>query len=125
MNQTALPNPGGHPSPMNIERALARLGGDRSLLKDLANFYLEDKDELLDGLSAALAAEDSKLAARRAHSLSGLSANFGADVCASTAKTIEEACERNELETARRLQSQLQAEVDRLVEALKREVLAK
>lgn len=125
MNQTALPNPGSNQSPMNIERALVRMGGDRSLLQDLANFYLEDKDELLDGLQAALTAEDSKLAARRAHSLSGLSANFAADVCASTAKTIEEACLRNELETARRLVGQLQVEVARLVDALKREVLAK
>lgn len=125
MDQIPSTPPASAPSPMNIQRALARLGCDRSLLQDLATFYLEDKDELLNGLSGALTSEDAKSAARYAHSLSGLSANFGADACASVAKSIEEACLRNDFDTGRQLLGRLQSEVARLVDALNREVLAK
>ena len=110
---------------MNIDRALVRMGGNRSILHDLANFFLEDNDELLASLNGALAAEDAKLSARNAHSLCGLSANFGADSCASVAKSIEDACVRNDFVQARRLLVGLQNEVARLVDALKREVLNK
>lgn len=123
MNQIQPVPPDNSQSPMNIVRSLARLGGDRSLLHDLATFYLEDKDELLNGLSAGLANEDAKTAARCAHSLSGLSANFAADTCAAVAKSIEEACLRNDFEAGRQLLSGLHAEVARLVDALTREIL--
>lgn len=108
---------------LNIERSLVRLGGDRSLLRDLAKFFVEDSDELLTNLQDALNARDAKLASRTAHSLGGQSANFSADNCTFIAKAIENATQSGDFETSAAMLISLQREVSRLTDALRRDVL--
>jgi HPt (histidine-containing phosphotransfer) domain-containing protein len=125
MDKTSSNSPQSDPQRpvMDVERSLARMGGDRSLLQDLARFYLEDSGELLARLQGALESKDAKLAARSAHSLSGLSANFSADTCSAIAKSIEEASQKNDFETSASMLPGLQLEVSRLITALQREIL--
>ncbi len=106
---------------MDLERSLARMGGDRSLLRDTAKFFLVDANELLAKLSTALKSKDAKVAARSAHSLAGLSANFGAEACSSIAEAIEDASEKQDLVTAGALMDSLQQEISRLIAALQLE----
>ena len=61
---------------INCEVALSRMGGDLSLLLDLAQFYLVDAPSLLGEADVALANRDALTLQRAAHSLKGLSANF-------------------------------------------------
>lgn len=109
---------------MNLQRSLDRMGGDRTLLHDLATFFLEDSGQLLTDLKAALEANDAKHAARSAHSLSGLAANFSADNCFAIGKAVEEACLKKDFESARLLLGGLQQEVTQLVSALRQQVLS-
>ena len=63
---------------INIDTALERLLNDRDLLKELADCYLEDYKPLLADLEKAMTGDDYKTAARSAHTLKGLAANFDA-----------------------------------------------
>ncbi len=107
----------------DIERSLRRLGGDKSLLRDLARFFVEDAESLLTSLQGALESKDTKAASRAAHSLSGQSANFSADICSSLAKAIELASQSGDFESSTGMLEELLREVNRLTEALRRQVL--
>lgn len=108
---------------INVAGALSRLGGDQGLLRDMATFFLEDTGKLLTDLEVALQKGETESATRQAHSLKGLSANFNADTCVATAFAMEEACRTGNLEAAKILLPNLKFEVDRLCEALQREIL--
>lgn len=62
----------------NLRTALARLGGDERLFRDLAGIFFEDYPGLLDQLRASCTAEDADQVARRAHRLKGLIGHFDA-----------------------------------------------
>lgn len=111
------------PPVMNVSKSLERMGGDRGILHDLASFFLEDSVELMSTLKSSLDAKDSKQAARSAHSLSGLAANFTANTCMALGKTIEDLCLKNDFNGARILMPQFESEIDRLVAAIKSEIL--
>jgi HPt (histidine-containing phosphotransfer) domain-containing protein len=77
------------PSPILIDEAeeapifdyrgtLHRLGGSRELFFDLAHFFVEDSDKLLERLHSALERRDHHGIESAIHSLKGLIANFGA-----------------------------------------------
>ena len=108
---------------LNVEGALSRLGGDQELLRDMAGFYLEDTGQLLDDLEDGLQKLEGVRAARRAHSLKGLSANFNAEPCAAVAFAVEVACTKGDLATATKLLPNLRSEVARLIVVLRREIL--
>lgn len=61
---------------INCDVALVRMGGDLTLLLDLARFYVVDAPSLLSEADAALTNRDALTLQRAAHSLKGLSANF-------------------------------------------------
>jgi len=51
MDTPPTPPTGNPPRPViDIERSLRRLGGDRSLLRELAVFFLEDSESLMKSL---------------------------------------------------------------------------
>jgi PAS domain S-box-containing protein len=58
--------------------ALLRLDGDEDLLRELGALFLQDGPQLWHEVTDALAAQDSKRAARALHSLRGVLVNFGA-----------------------------------------------
>ena len=57
---------------------MERLNGDKELLTALVGFFFEDFPLLLDEIRAAFGSRDWPALQRAAHSLKGLSANFGA-----------------------------------------------
>lgn len=69
--------------------ALARVGGDSELLKEIAQLFLEDYPKSLDELRAAFAAGDAKRIERTAHGLKGSVSNFGARTAVEAAYRLE------------------------------------
>ena len=70
--------------------ALARVGGDVELLKEIAVLFLEDYPRSLDEIHQALAACDAKTVERSAHGLKGAVANFGARAAVDAAFQVEQ-----------------------------------
>ena len=104
---------------INRELALKRMGGDQELLDGLIDCFIEDVPEILARLDNAIAAGNSSEAARSAHSLKGLAANFEAIACRDTASVIEQLSRRGELSDAARRVKQLKSELAALIAALK------
>jgi HPt (histidine-containing phosphotransfer) domain-containing protein len=69
--------------------AMARVGGDEELLRELAALFLEEYPHSLSMLHAALERGDAKGVERSAHGLKGSVANFGAQFAVDAALRIE------------------------------------
>ena len=70
--------------------ALARVGGDEELLKEIAVLFLEEYPRVLSALHQAVAAGDSKGVESTAHGLKGSVANFGARAAVDAALQLEQ-----------------------------------
>lgn len=103
---------------MNRESALVRLGGDTGLLRQLAEYLLEDAPKLMQDLEAALAAGEAKLVHQTAHTLKGLAANFEATAAVAAAREMEITARGGNLQGCQTLLGSLRAEIARLIDAL-------
>lgn len=108
---------------VNLGIALARLGNDQQLLRDMAGFYIEDVPQLMGELRSALESSDQELATRSAHSLKGLSSNFEAPFAVGAALAVENAARGGDLQKAAAGVEELDQELGRVIQALKAEVL--
>jgi HPt (histidine-containing phosphotransfer) domain-containing protein len=70
--------------------ALARVGGDVELLKEIATLFLDEYPRVLTDLHEALEAGDSKKVERAAHGLKGSVSNFGARAVEDAAFELEQ-----------------------------------
>ena|SRR5579872_1754519 len=70
--------------------ALARVGGDLDLLKEIAALFLDEYPRELDDIHKALAAADAHKLERSAHGLKGAVANFGAAAAVDAAFQLEQ-----------------------------------
>ncbi|HWA99485.1 MAG TPA: Hpt domain-containing protein [Pirellulales bacterium] len=104
---------------MDIEAALWRLGGDRSLLGDVIQFYMEDAPGLLDQVRRGVESRSAQEIERAAHSLKGLSASFSADRAVNAARRLETIGRTNDLATAPDACKTLEIEVTALMNALR------
>ncbi len=97
--------------------ALARLGGRRDFLANLARAYCRGLPALLEELRAAAAAENRPAeVARLAHLLAGQGSNFDAPALAAAARSVEDRAEANVLSP--QLVSQLETHCQRLADEL-------
>jgi HPt (histidine-containing phosphotransfer) domain-containing protein len=103
---------------MNRETALARLCGDVSLLRDLAELFLADAPALLKEAESALARHDSATLERAAHSLKGLAANFDGVFVMAAARELEELARHKNLSEAGAVRDRLVHELGRLTSIL-------
>jgi two-component system sensor histidine kinase/response regulator len=74
----------------NKIEALDRIGGDKELLRDLCQIFLEESPKLMQKLQQAVAAGDSDGVMRAAHSLKGESSYLGAGGTSQAARQLEE-----------------------------------
>jgi HPt (histidine-containing phosphotransfer) domain-containing protein len=103
---------------LDLESALARLGGDRDLFAEMAGILLEDLPKLQDELHAAVAERDATAVRSKAHALKGLVAGCGGVRAASLAQSLEDAGHSSDLRQTDSLLSMLESELDRLTQAL-------
>lgn len=98
---------------------LQRLGGDESLLRDMARFFVEDSAVLLNRLQRALETGDAAEATLAAHSLKGLAGNLGARDCEHAASVLEATARAGKLRRSVDMLSSLRHEIERLINSLR------
>jgi two-component system sensor histidine kinase/response regulator len=81
----------GRPGPVDVDAALARIGGDREMYRRLAAGFVQREADAAARIAGALEGGDRALAGRVAHTLRGLAATMGADGLAGDAERIEKA----------------------------------
>jgi two-component system, sensor histidine kinase and response regulator len=82
------------------QSALARMGGDEGLLRDMAEFFFADVGRLFDTMREGLSAKKPTDVERAAHTLKGLASNFGATRAIRSAWTVESLAHTGDLESA-------------------------
>lgn len=105
---------GSQASPIDIERALENLAGDRELLMEVLNTFIQTIPKILDDLDNAISVEDASGLAAAAHNLKGAAANVCAEPIRRTARRLEELGRWNELGDVDCLLDDLREHVDRL-----------
>jgi HPt (histidine-containing phosphotransfer) domain-containing protein len=108
----------------DLARSLERLGGDLSLLRDMAGFFIEDAPMLVGQLREALDRGDPRAAAFAAHSLKGLAATFDATALQDVARRIEDQAERAEASQWGAEVASLEEQTGQLILLLKQRLLA-
>ncbi len=101
----------------DLEQLEQLAGNDKSFQKELLTMFVEDIDNSLGQLAAAIAGEEPEGVRELAHYIKGASANVGAVGMAKTAAQIEKRAKAGSLQGASNSLRQLQAlhkEVKRL-----------
>ena len=75
---------------LDEREALARVGGDMDLLREIADLFQQECPQALENLRAAIERGDGPAAGREAHGLKGSASNFGAVPVVKAAIRIEQ-----------------------------------
>jgi CheY-like chemotaxis protein len=100
------------------EQTLDRVAGDRALLKEIVELFLESAPESIDELRRAIAKGDAAALERAAHSLKGAVGNFGARATQAAALRLETMGRTKDLTHAEEAFALLAEELARLQPAL-------
>lgn len=87
-------------STLDREAVLDRVGGDESLLREIAEIFLSEYPGLIDGIRDAITRKDAHTLEHCAHTLKGSVSNFGADAATNAAYQLEMLARRKNLEEA-------------------------
>jgi HPt (histidine-containing phosphotransfer) domain-containing protein len=104
---------------IDMEAALARVGGDQDLLRELAELFIEECPGMLGNVDQAFRGGDTRALEFAAHTLKGAIGNFGAGEAYHAAHAIEAAARQGKLDEAGRLIEPL----ERALESMKLELL--
>ena len=104
--------------PAALVDMLAMVGDDAEFVGEIVDTYLADAPVLLDGMDAALAAEDLGALGRHAHTLKGNSRNVGATALAEMARRLEEQARAGDATDAGPRIADARAEFGRVADAL-------
>ena len=104
---------------LDRQLALARIGGDKELLGELAQAFLEEYPVLLSSVREGLAEGEAKEAANAAHQLKGLLGQFGAEPARLVAARLEQTCKAGNLVEAESEFAALQTSMQQLYPLLR------
>src|ERR1700751_159363 len=82
---------------VNLAMALSRLGGDRDLLEEVAQLFIETAPDLLEQVRKAVDARSSVAVYRAAHTIKGSLGNFCAEPAFQAACCLEQIGHSGEL----------------------------
>lgn len=99
---------------IDLSRALESVDGDRNLLGELVEMFVEDISHQLKELEREIASEDMAKLEMSAHSLKGAVGNFGADAAYELAYELEEIGRQGQTEGAREVFNRLRSELERV-----------
>jgi two-component system sensor histidine kinase/response regulator len=97
---------------------LALMEGDRDLLRELIDVFVEDAPQRIQCVRRALADRDADALNRAAHALKGSASNFGAADVVSRAQRLETLAHENDLDAAASQFASLVAEMNLLIDDL-------
>lgn len=116
-----------HPRPsgkmLDVPQALANMGGDEELYREIAVLFVRDLPAQMERLRRAFELGDAKQLGVTAHSLKGSSSNIGATAVQRLAARLEELARERDWAAAAALHVDLRSCVEDLTAALE-EVLA-
>jgi two-component system sensor histidine kinase/response regulator len=98
---------------------LARVDGDKQLLAQIIEIFLEECPKQVREIRDAVAARDAPSLARLAHKLKGSVGNFAAQRAFEAALRLETICRKGDLSYVEEVSAQLEAEIGRLQPALR------
>jgi len=107
-------SPGHAETPLDVERAIKQLGGDRKLFDEVLATFIADLPRLVHELQSAALGKDAERLTMAAHSLKGASSNICADPTCNTSRKLEEMGGRGELQAVGPVLSELEGHVNRL-----------
>lgn len=99
---------------LDRDRALARVGGDATLLAELAGLFLEEYPRLFAAMMDGLASDDLNSITSSAHQLKGLFGQFGAEGARIVALNLEMAARAGDLDAIRQHLEELQGGLARM-----------
>ena len=99
---------------LDLDAALDRVDGDRSLLDDLLRLFAEEGPRNLSALASAYEACDARSVAALAHTIKGAAASIGACRLSRAAFELEKAANTHDSAKCSSLMDQVRAEFDRL-----------
>ncbi len=100
--------------------SLARVGGDRTFLRELIGVFSIEYPRLLLEIDNAIRAADAAALKRHAHTLKGAMNNFGASGPCASARRLEEFGRDGQLSEAAVVQAELRPAVEELARQLDR-----
>jgi HPt (histidine-containing phosphotransfer) domain-containing protein len=101
-------------TPIDIQRALKQLDGDRELFDRALATFLDNIPRILSDLESAISDGNVSQSHLVAHSLKGAASNICAEAMRSAAQTLEQMCQQNSLADANVVFEELLKHVDRL-----------
>ncbi|MEW6288339.1 MAG: CHASE domain-containing protein [Thermodesulfobacteriota bacterium] len=104
------------------ETMLKRLMGDQVLAQIVIQGFLQDIPQQIQELKRLLAGEDAAAAGRQAHTIKGAAANVGGESLRAVALQMEKAGKAGDLAAMRQRMAELEAQFDRLQDAMQREI---
>jgi HPt (histidine-containing phosphotransfer) domain-containing protein len=117
--QPALDTDAAAPAPIiEPDDVLARVDGDRDLLRELLLIFSAQSRQLMTEMRRAIAADDARAIEQLAHTLRGSVGNFGAQAAAQTALALELAARNNQLAGAGALAAQLAGQLTAIENAI-------
>ena len=106
------------PAAVDAAALMDRLDGDRELLAELVELYLEDSPALVEEIRAAIEAGDAERMRRAAHTLKGSVGNFCAPAASAAGLELENAGREGALDRAPEIFDRLVGEIGRVRTAL-------
>ncbi len=104
----------------DVAATLRNIGGDRALLADLVELFLERYETMLEGIRMALAAKDQDAVEQAAHALKGTANNLSASEVVLSAGQLEALGRLGTLVEGPMIYTQLEKAVFRLVQVLEK-----
>jgi len=104
---------------LDPEELLRRAGGDRGLMREMAELFLADAPRMLEAVRGALRTGDAPALAHAAHALKGSVSNFARGEATATALKLERMARSGALEEARAAHGRMEEEVARVCQALR------
>lgn len=103
---------------IDMEDTMERLGGDRELLEELFQVFIEEAPLKVADIQTALQNADYQLAMKRAHALKGSSAAIGALLSRDLCFELEKASRSEDLVDMRKFFENVRTEINALIAAI-------
>ena len=101
-------------SGVDVTALIDRFDGDRDILSQLGEVFLQEYSGQLSAVRSGLETHDASAVARSAHLLKGSVGVFGADAAVNAAQRLETSAKKSDLTNARKAYEVLESEVTRL-----------
>lgn len=103
---------------LNIDAALAEMGGDEEIFEAVVETFLEDSDETFSALFESYKSKDLETLTRHAHSLKSSSRTVGGEDAGNSAEILELTTKDGKLDNVEVLIDNLKKELDLLKKEL-------